>query len=84
MPFSLFMSADMIPIEYAFPQLCAGVVELSMSDGKIYAKKTIATRYLRESVVVIKTSIKERFGQTVFLPFPTTITRGRIFEIEYT
>jgi len=51
--------------------------------GKSYAKKTVATRYLRESdVVVIKTSIKERFGQTVFLPFPTTIPRGRIFEIE--
>lgn len=75
------MRADMIPNEYAFPQLCGGVVE---PDGKNYAKKTIATRYLRESDVVIKTSIKERFGQTVFLPFPTTITRGWILEIEYT
>jgi len=34
MPFSLLMSADMIPIEYAFPQVCGGVVELSMLDGK--------------------------------------------------
>lgn len=48
------MRADMIPNEYAFPQLCGGVVE---PDGKNYAKKTIATRYLRESDVVIKTSI---------------------------